>query len=53
MKINFRSDNESPAAEAIMAAVVEANSGRAWAYADDQWSALLDQAFSELFDSSV
>ena len=36
-----------------MAAVVEANSGRAWAYADDQWSALLDQAFSELFDTET
>jgi threonine aldolase len=53
MKINFRSDNESPAAEAIMAAIVEANAGPAWAYADDQWSTLLDQAFSELFDTET
>ena len=41
MNINFRSDNESPAADAIMNAVVEANSGRAWAYADDAWSSQL------------
>lgn len=53
MKINFRSDNESPAAEAIMAAIIEANSGRAWAYADDQWSLLLDKAFSELFETET
>lgn len=53
MKINFRSDNESPAAETIMAAIVEANAGRAWAYAEDQWSVLLDQVFSELFDTET
>lgn len=49
LELNFRSDNESPAADAIMQAVVEANLGTAWAYADDDWSARLDDAFSELF----
>ena len=49
MKINFRSDNESPAAEAVMAAVLEANSGRAWAYAEDDWSVRLDDAFEHAF----
>ena len=47
--MNFRSDNESPAAPAVLAAVQEANQGFAWAYAEDQWSERLDDAFSELF----
>ncbi len=49
MTINFRSDNETPVAAAIMDAIVEANQGAAWAYAVDKWSARLDQAFSDLF----
>ena len=49
MELNFRSDNESPAAPAILAALQEANAGTAWAYAEDQWSNRLDQAFSDLF----
>ena len=48
MELNFRSDNESPAAPAIMAALQEANQGRAWAYGEDAWSAKLDAAFSEI-----
>ena len=46
MELNFRSDNESPAAPAIMAALNEANLGTAWAYADDPLSERLDEAFS-------
>jgi threonine aldolase len=49
MELNFRSDNESPAAAEILDAVVEANRGAAWSYAKDQWSAQLNAAFSELF----
>jgi len=49
MELNFRSDNESPAAPAILAAVEQANQGAAWAYADDRWSVRLNEAFSELF----
>jgi threonine aldolase len=49
MSANFRSDNETPVAAAIMEAILEANHGTAWAYADDEWSKKLDQAFSELF----
>jgi threonine aldolase len=49
MTTNFRSDNEAPVAAAIMDAIVEANQGTALAYADDQWSTRLDQAFSDLF----
>ena len=53
MSANFRSDNETPVAEAIMKAILEANHGTAWAYADDDWSKQLDQAFSELFRTEV
>jgi threonine aldolase len=53
MELNFRSDNESPAAPAILAALQEANQGTAWAYAEDHWSARLDGAFSELFETRV
>jgi threonine aldolase len=49
MEMNFRSDNESPAAPAVLAALQEANNGFAWAYAEDRWSERLDSAFSELF----
>lgn len=49
MTANFRSDNETPVAPAIMEAIVNANHGTAWAYAEDDWSAKLNDAFSELF----
>jgi threonine aldolase len=49
MTANFRSDNETPVAAAIMDAMLEANHGTAWAYADDDWSKQLNRAFSELF----
>jgi threonine aldolase len=51
--MNFRSDNESPAAPEIMEAVVQANQGSAWAYAEDPWSSRLDQAFSALFETET
>jgi len=51
MEMNFRSDNESPAAPAIMAALQQANEGCAWAYAEDTWSERLDAAFSTLFET--
>jgi threonine aldolase len=53
MELNFRSDNESPAAPAVLEALIESNHGRAWAYAEDNWSEQLDQAFSELFDTQT
>ena len=49
MTANFRSDNETPVAPAIMQAILEANQGTAWAYADDDWSNRLNAVFSELF----
>ena len=53
MDLNFRSDNESPAAPAILSALQEANHGTAWAYAEDQWSNRLDDAFSALFETDT
>ena len=53
MEFNFRSDNESPAAPAILKALEQANSGTAWAYADDALSGRLDSAFSELFETET
>lgn len=53
MEMNFRSDNESPAAPAIMAALAQANEGTARAYAEDAWSERLDAAFSELFETAT
>jgi len=53
MTINFRSDNETPVASAIMDAILQANEGSAWAYAEDDWSCRLDQAFSDLFRTEV
>ena len=49
MTVNFRSDNETPVAPAIMQAIVEANKGTAWAYAEDDWSKKLNRVFSDLF----
>ena len=49
MTANFRSDNETMVAPAIMEAILEANHGTAWAYAEDNWSKRLDEVFSELF----
>lgn len=51
MEMNFRSDNESPAAPAVMAALQEANEGSARAYAEDRWSERLDESFSKLFET--
>ena len=51
MELNFRSDNEAPAAPEIMDAIVAANQGTAWSYAEDTWSDRLDDAFSELFET--
>ncbi len=53
MNLNFRSDNESPAAAEILAAVTAANQGHVWSYAEDNWSRQLDRAFSDLFGTEV
>ena len=51
MELNFRSDNEAPAAPEIMQAIIKANQGTAWSYATDSWSDRLDSAFSDLFET--
>ena len=53
MELNFRSDNETPAAPAIMEAIKASNHGTAHAYAEDDWSMKLDTAFSEHFETEV
>ena len=50
---DFRSDNESPAAPEIMAAVAAANEGPARAYGDDAITARLDALFGALFEAPV
>jgi threonine aldolase len=50
---NFRSDNETPVAEPVMRAILEANQGTAFAYAEDDWSLRLDDTFSDLFEHPV
>jgi threonine aldolase len=52
-ELNFRSDNESPAAPEIMEAIVAANSGSAWSYGEDDYSQSLNQKFSELFETDT
>lgn len=53
MTANFRSDNETPIAPAMLDAIIEANQGTAYAYAEDTWSEKLDAAFSELFQTDA
>lgn len=47
--MNFRSDNEAPAHPRMLEALAAANDGFATAYAEDAWSARLDEAFSGVF----
>ena len=51
--MNFRSDNTAPAAPEIIAALTRVNEGAASAYGEDQWSKLLDEKFSSLFERDV
>jgi threonine aldolase len=51
--MNFRSDNEAPAAPEIMAALARANEGAAHSYGADAITARLQERFSELFETEV
>jgi len=53
VRANFRSDNETPVAEPVMQAIVNANAGTAFAYGEDRWSMQLDEAYSALFEQEV
>jgi threonine aldolase len=51
--IDFRSDNTGRAAPQILEALIEANRGTALGYGGDEWTAILQQRFSDLFETSV
>jgi threonine aldolase len=51
--IDFRSDNTGRAAPEILDALIEANSGTALGYGADDWTARLQERFSELFETRV
>jgi threonine aldolase len=51
--IDYRSDNTGRAAPQILEALIHANQGTALGYGADQWTATLQQRFSELFETSV
>ncbi len=51
--MNFRSDNESPVAPEILAAIRAANSGRAYAYGEDEISSRMRKRFREVFETDL
>jgi threonine aldolase len=51
--IDYRSDNTGRAAPQILEALIRANHGTALGYGGDEWTAILQQRFSELFETSV
>ena len=53
VSLSFRSDNVATVAPEIMRALEAANHGLAAAYGDDEYSALLNRKFSELFETGV
>lgn len=51
--IDYRSDNTGRAAPQILEALVRANTGTALGYGADDWTARLQDRFSELFETRV
>src|SRR4051812_21453543 len=51
--IDYRSDNTGRAAPEILQALVAANTGTALGYGADEWTAQLQERFSELFETKV
>jgi threonine aldolase len=51
--IDYRSDNTGRAAPQILEALVRANTGTALGYGADDWTARLQDRFSELFEARV
>src|SRR6266567_2946672 len=51
--IDYRSDNTGRAAPEILEALVRANSGTALGYGADEWTARLQDRFSEVFETRV
>jgi threonine aldolase len=50
---DFRSDNTGAAAPQIIEAIAAANTGTAAGYGADEWTAKLQERFSELFETKV
>lgn len=53
MKTSFASDNNSGVHPTIMEALIKANSGHCPAYGDDEWTTLLQESFSTVFEQQV
>lgn len=51
--MNFRSDNEAPAAPEVLAALQAANSGHAHAYGEDRITSGMRQRFRETFETDL
>src|SRR5437588_3344579 len=51
--IDFRSDNTGRAAPELLDALVRANEGTALGYGGDDWTTLLQQRYSELFEAKA
>src|SRR6267378_4451352 len=51
--IDYRSDNTGRAAPEILEALIRANHGTALGYGGDDYTAALQQRFSELFETAV
>ena len=51
--IDYRSDNTGRAAPQILDALVGANTGTALGYGADEWTARLQERYSELFETRV
>src|SRR5690348_3920816 len=51
--IDYRSDNTGSAAPEILEALVRANTGTALGYGADEWTARLQERFSDLFETRV
>ena len=51
--IDYRSDNTGRAAPEILDAILRANTGTALGYGADEWTARLQERFSELFETKV
>jgi threonine aldolase len=51
--IDYRSDNTGRAAPEILEALIQANHDTALGYGADEWTAALQQRFSELFETAV
>src|SRR5580765_1658241 len=51
--IDYRSDNTGRAAPEIIEALVQANTGTALGYGADEWTARLQDRFSDLFETRV